>query len=252
MSASKALVVANPPLSLPTPVLTFLKWLELTSGRDKVYRFVAYFSKWVVQTMRENKVNPDLADRLAKGSSAIGQTRKLMRFFRSIEYVQEFLKSTAIKDDAEKYLSLFKSFSLAVWMVADHAQWLHKAGYLKLNDHIKKIDEVHSKAWFWGLLAGLVLCVYKLKLLMDETSSVNEQMRIAAPENKEALVKNNKALQSIDEKKNKQIQGIVKNGIDLIIPAARLNWIPVSDGTVGLAGTATSIIGMIDTWPKNK
>jgi hypothetical protein len=73
--------------------------------------------------MRDNKISPDIADRLAKGASTIGQTRKLMRFFRSVEYVQEFLKSLQVKDDAEKYLSLFKAFSLFVWMVADHAQW---------------------------------------------------------------------------------------------------------------------------------
>jgi hypothetical protein len=137
-------------LSLPSEVLTFLKWLEATTGRDKVYRFVAYFSKWVVQVLKDNKWNPDLAERLTKGASTIGQTRKLMRFFRSLEYLQEFLKSFGVKDDLERFVSLFKAFSLGVWMAADHLQWLHKAGYLKLNDSIKRIDEIHSKAWFWG------------------------------------------------------------------------------------------------------
>ena len=43
--------------------------------------------------------------------------------------------------------------------------------------------------------------------------------------------------------------GVIKNGTDLIIPAARLGWAPVSDGTVGLAGTLTSLIGIYSTYP---
>jgi hypothetical protein len=102
-----------------------------------------------------------------------------------------------------------------------------------------------------GLLAGLILCVYKLKNIVEELNSVQTQSRLtAATETKEQQTKLNKQLNSLEEKRAKQIQGIVKNGIDLIIPSARLGWLPVSDGTVGLAGSITSIIGIIDTWPK--
>jgi len=34
------------------------------------------------------------------------------------------------------------------------------------------------------------------------------------------------------------------------IPSTRLGWLPLSDGTIGLAGTVTSVIGIMDTWPK--
>ena len=50
-------------------------------------------------------------------------------------------------------------------------------------------------------------------------------------------------------KRNKQLIAMVKNATDLIIPSARLGWLPVSDGTVGLAGTLTSLIGIKETWP---
>lgn len=236
-------------LSLPTPVLTFLKWLELTTGRDKVYRFVAYFSKFVVQQMKQNNISPDWQERLTKGGSTIGQTRKLIRFFRSLEYLQEFLKSIQLRDDTEKYISMFKNLSLGIWMAADHAQWLHKAGYLKLNDSIKRIDEIHSKSWFWGLAAGILLCAYKMKLIADEQNNVQDQLRSTGGNVSAA---SNKQLAALEDKRNKQIQGIIKNSIDIVIPAARLNWLPVSDGTVGLAGTITSIIGMYDTWPASK
>lgn len=249
---SSTSVVPFLPTSLPPVVLTFLKWLEQTSGRDKVYRFVAYFSKWVVQTMKQNNISPDWAERLNKGGSAIGQTRKLMRFFRSLEYVNEFLKSFTIKDEVERYLSLFKAFSLGVWMVADHIQWMQKAGYLKLAD-LKKIDELHSKGWFYGLLTGIIICLYKLKQVVDDMKNLRSALREASSQGDSSKVAElNKKLKEGDDKRNKQIMGVVKNSFDIVIPSARLKWLDVSDGTVGLAGTVTSVIGMYDTWPKAK
>lgn len=53
--------------------------------------------------------------------------------------MNEFLKALTVKDDVEKYLSLWKAFWLTIWMCMDHIQWLQKAGYLKLVD-LKKID----------------------------------------------------------------------------------------------------------------
>ncbi len=92
-----------------------------------------------------------------------------------------------------------------------------------------------------GLLSGIFLCVYKFRLALNELRNLRD-----------AEIRTPAAVKAIEDKKNKQIQGIVKNSIDLIIPAARLKWLPVSDGTVGLAGSITSVIGMIDTWPKAK
>jgi hypothetical protein len=131
-------------LSLPREAHQFLKWLELTQGRDKLYRLVQYGSKFVIQQMKEHGGDKDTIDRLSKGASAVGMTRKLMRFFRSVEYMNEFLKAVNVKDEFERYVSMLKAASLFVWMVADHIQWLNKAGYLKLGA-TPKIDEVHSK-----------------------------------------------------------------------------------------------------------
>lgn len=66
------------------------------------------------------------------------------------------------------------------------------------------------------------------------------------------MVAIDKTLKAGDEKRNKQLMGMIKNGVDIILPAGRLGWLPVSDGTMGIAGTITSIIGIRDTWPSSK
>lgn len=113
-----------------------------------------------------------------------------------------------------------------------------KAGYLRLTkDQQSSVDRMHSKAWFVGLLAGVAISLYKLVPIMD-------QLRVARSGPADA-----KAVDELESKQRKTVQGLVKNAVDLIIPTARLKWIDVSDLAVGLAGTFTSVIGIIDTYP---
>ncbi|KAI8913629.1 peroxisomal biogenesis factor 11 [Gorgonomyces haynaldii] len=153
-----------------------------------------------------------------------------MRMFRSLQFIQDFLVGLGVADPIEKGLSLFKAFSLAVWMIVDHLQWMHKVGYIKLEAE-KRLSEIHSKAWFFGLLSGVVLSGYKLQALYKKKTDDKKKF---------------------EEKQFKLTQGIVKNSVDLVIPMARLKWVDASDGVVGLAGTVTSVIGILDTWPKKK
>lgn len=48
-------------------------------------------------------------------------------------------------------------------------------------------------------------------------------------------------LVSLDAARSKNIQGLVKNGIDIIIPSARLGWLPVSDGNTKTARMAPTV-----------
>jgi len=150
---------------------------------------------------------------------------------------------------------------LAIWLFCDHIQWLHKAGYILLEpDRVKRIDNTHSKAWFFGLLFGVILCVYKLTKLSQEEKKLRYEISrdsisppitslgISIPRN-DISESRRRALLLLEDKKMKQVMGVVKNGLDLVIPAARLQWLNISDGTVGIAGSITSVIGIYDTYP---
>lgn len=141
--------------SLNPFALRFLDWLKKTDGRDKLYRLVAYGSKIPIHILKETGGDKDTIARLAKGAKAVGLSRKLMRFFRSVQFIQDFLVALDLSDSVERILSMLKAFSLTIWMLVDHAQWLGKVGYIKLENE-KKLSEIHSKAWFVGLLMGAV------------------------------------------------------------------------------------------------
>lgn len=101
------------------------------------------------------------------------------------------------------------------------------------------------------MLAGIAISAYKYQQAVKEVKANRDQLGSAHNDvaRKETLTK---AVRVSEDKKNKQLMGIVKNSVDAIIPAARLGWLPVSDGTVGIAGTITSVIGIMDTWPGSK
>lgn len=112
--------------SLPPHILRFLDWLKKTDGRDKLYRLVAYGSKIPIHILKETGGDKELIQKLSKGASAVGLSRKLMRMFRSVQFMQDFLTSLDLADNTERVLSSIKAFSLFIWMLVDHAQWMAK------------------------------------------------------------------------------------------------------------------------------
>jgi peroxin-11B len=180
----------------------------------------------------------------------------VFRLFRSLEYLQDALQSFALADAVERVVSVLKGSSLSVWLLFDHVQWLQKAGYLKLRaETLAAVDRYHSEAWFSGLLFGALLCLYRLQLLVKEerllSASATPPSTAADILHRTDLTELRKRqLLRLQDRKAAQVIGVVKNMTDLIIPAARLRWLLVSDGTVGLAGSITSCIGVYQTYPK--
>lgn len=43
---------------------------------------------------------------------------------------------------------------------------------------------------------------------------------------------------------------LLSDGCDLMIPGSALGWAELDDGLVGLAGTVSSLIGVMTTWNK--
>jgi hypothetical protein len=235
--------------SLPPLTLRFLDWLKKTDGRDKLYRLIAYGSKIPIHILKETGGSQVLIERLSKGASAVGLSRKLMRFFRSLQFIQDFLVAFDMNDQLERLLSIVKAFSLSIWMFVDHAQWLAKVGYISLKNE-KKLAEIHSKAWFVGLLVGAIQSgrPSPIHIILFFIAYKLHKLYSAHPP---------KDIKEFRKKEAKTAQGLIKSTTDLIIPSARLGWLNVSDGVVGLAGTITSgkiysfdtlIMQLLESW----
>ena len=78
----------------------------------------------------------------------------------------------------------------------------------------KLVSKLHSKAWFLGLLSNITLEFYKLQTVLEYKSG----------------------------------KKMVKSLLDIMVPIARLEWLPINDGIVGVSGTITSCMGIYDTY----
>ena len=56
-------------------------------------------------------------------------------------------------------------------------------------------------------------------------------------------------INSLQVEQQKILLELFQDGCDVIIPASMLEYIPVSQGVVGIVGTITSIIGCRNAWP---
>jgi peroxin-11B len=49
----------------------------------------------------------------------------------------------------------------------------------------------------------------------------------------------------------KLVMELLQDSLDVVIPAALLEYLPVSQGVVGLVGTITSLMGVFNAWPRS-
>lgn len=118
------------------------RWLRFTStqaGRDKIYRFIQYFSRFLSYHLRTKTPAIELATRLAKLSLAVGLGRKrkivanklililsviVFRVGKPLDFFQSLLKSLTIKDEIIRWGSIFKSTGYGSWLILDMFQWV--------------------------------------------------------------------------------------------------------------------------------
>jgi peroxin-11B len=123
---------------------------------------------------------------------------------------------------------------------------LNAHGVLKL-ENIKTINTNAARFWLTGLLFAVTADLYRLR---------NNLQRVALLEKcgEKVLEKDNdlkKELTGLKSEQSKIFFELVQDSLDLIIPGSILQYVPVSNGIVGLAGTITSLMGVYGAWPKS-
>lgn len=102
------------------------------------------------------------------------------------------------------------------------------------------INQTAPRLWLLGIASSLLVNLHKIqKNFLRRQVDVHLLIQ-GAPKGRELL----------DGEMKKYTKDALQDLIDLIIPLSMLGWINVSPGTVGLAGTITSIMGATSLFPK--
>jgi len=97
------------------------------------------------------------------------------------------------------------------------------------------INKQAPRLWLLGIVSNLMINLHKIHLNYHSISLLS------------GLHKNQEA----EGELRKASKDAVQDMIDLIIPLSLMGWISVSPGTVGLAGSITSLMGALSLYPKN-
>ena len=236
-----------PVLILPL-VDEWIKFTSTTVGRDKMYRLVQYFSKWLAYTLGQRGYPKDEVDRWLRLSSAVGMGRKLFRVGKPIDFMQTILKSASLKDDVIRICAIGRSAFLAGWLTLDSMQWLNANGIVKLND-IKWFNQNAARCWLTGLVFAVAADVYRLRNNVQRLQLLDKAGVKKFDDNQANAVQ--KERDSLKKEQKKILVELLQDALDVAIPASLLEYVNWGQGTIGLIGTVTSVIGCRNAWPKS-
>eukprot|EP00158_Paraphelidium_tribonemae_P007505 Partr_v1_DN28272_c3_g1_i1_m76484 putative peroxisomal biogenesis factor 11 len=223
----------------------WVKFTATTVGRDKLYRLVQYFSKWLSHHMQQQGRPKEDYERWLRLSNAVGLGRKLFRVGKPIDFMGSILKSLSLKDDIIRYCAIGRSTCLAGWLTIDTVQWLNAFGVVKL-ENIQWYNKNAARCWLAGLLFAVMADTYRLRNNMQRIDSLHK-FGMQKFDNDLSMKREADSLQA---EQSKIVLELFQDSLDLIIPASILELVPVSQGVVGMAGTITSFIGCRNAWPK--
>ena len=109
---------------------TIVKFLNKTEGRDKIYKIFASLAKASAPYLEESG-HVELAGRVNKAGGFLGDTRKIMRLFKSFIMVQKII-STADLDPVVAIFNVLSNFGFALYLYFDNRGMLHKMTILPI------------------------------------------------------------------------------------------------------------------------
>ncbi|KAJ3107988.1 Peroxisomal membrane protein PMP27 [Phlyctochytrium planicorne] len=218
-----------------------VKFLSTTVGRDRINRFCQYFARYLIWQLQRNGADKEVIAKWTKLQGAFGQTRKVMRTGRQIEFYRTIIKSLGVKDKVVRYTTIGKNVFLALWLALDTLQWLHGAGVFKFET-IKDISRRSFKFWLYALIFSFVGDLHKLRINSMRMGIERKAIKYAAAK-REKDESAEKTIKILKAERSKIILATIQDGFDLLIPSSGLEYIKVESGLIGLAGAITSVIG---------
>ncbi|PGH14252.1 hypothetical protein AJ80_05992 [Polytolypa hystricis UAMH7299] len=221
----------------------YLRYVATTVGRDKLLRTIQYFSRFYAWYLfRTNKPKSAIAP-FETIKKQFGLTRKLLRVGKNIEHfkaaaVVALSTKTSGADPVLKYLAIGRQLGYGLYLSFDMLTVLDAAGIRKL-EAAKRFQVQAYRAWFAGLVCSTIAGVYSLWQLKEREKLVNKKEGEGVVEGKK-IVKERSAV-------NTQL---ISDFCDLTVPTSALGYVALDDGIVGIAGTISSLLGVLAAWKK--
>lgn len=210
------------------------------AGRDKVYRFVQYLSKFLSWYGQRHGDKNDIVKMLTQLEKSMSTSRKLFRFGRSLEALRSARRAINLQSYILSLTLTTSHTNKAVFLLIDHYIWMGRVGILTIDD--KYWSDKASRFWLLSLILGFIRDLYALRVSTEKSLEDRHNEKPYQSEGAcDVLIAVFRAL-----KNNPQAtMDLIKNGCDIVIPANSLGIINVNNGVVGLCGVLSSVLAAL-------
>jgi len=241
MSAAASQVILHP------NVTQSLKILSTTLGRDKLYRAIQYFSRFLAWFLIRRGF-ADEGGRWDALKAALASGRKLLRLGKPVEHLQSALKSTQLKaTTGEKITTIGRQLGYAGYLLFDGIVWAHSVRFLRLTpDRAQKYTKLSLRLWLSGILFSFAQGMLKAGRLANEAKALR-----SAPKEKSSVggtAESGSLIRSLQAQREAVRAQFLLDILDVWLPASSLGYVHLNDGIVGLLGFTTSLISLNSQW----
>ncbi|KAK9896989.1 peroxisomal biogenesis factor 11 [Cystobasidium minutum MCA 4210] len=217
-----------------------LKVAATTVGRDKVYRSVQYAARFLAWYYAKSGYSKEAISQMSAIKSALATTRKVMRLGKPIEHLQAALKAQSIADPILKFTAIIRQLGYAAYLANDHLVWAHSAKIkIFAKDKAARIGRNANRAWAIGIAASIVSGLYKLQSIQARSKAALTPKN--TPEKESDRKIELKTL--MKQYKDTRFQ-LIQDLFDFTLPMTNLGYFGFNEGVLGLAGLASSLMGL--------
>ncbi|KAA8644337.1 hypothetical protein EYZ11_001665 [Aspergillus tanneri] len=220
----------------------YLRFVATTVGRDKLLRTVQYFSRFYAWYLYRTNRPQSSIDPYNAVKKQFGTTRKILRIGKFVEH----LKAAAIAADNKspidpilRYLAVGRQLGYAGYLTLDTITVIDTIGVRKLAA-AKRLQESAYRSWMAGLVCSAFASAYTIWRLQEREKTLDRKEG-------EGVVEAKKIEKS--ERSAARTQ-LISDLCDLTVPISALGFASLDDGLVGIAGTVSSVIGVVSQWRK--
>ncbi|KAK3602511.1 hypothetical protein CHS0354_029324 [Potamilus streckersoni] len=235
-------------------VSQIIKFNAQTNGRERICRLLQYISRFLLGYLEGRHNAADILEKLKKLEYMFSMTRKLLRFGKSLDFLQGALKTIHLEDYVLRMTLTLSKINQAFYLLIDHFIWAHNVGVVKLNK--QKWTDLSARFYIATLILNLVRDIYDIFCVICQEvkiyqARIKRSQYVNGDSNHSMVTQNQtkgKVVLRVFNENKPLFLDFIKNAADIPIPACTLGYLKLSQQTEGLLGVISSVIGVATVW----
>ncbi|KAH0838409.1 peroxisomal biogenesis factor 11-domain-containing protein [Lanmaoa asiatica] len=244
-----------------------IKYGGTNLGRDKLYRTIQYLSRFLAWFFlsRGNKAEATRWNAL-KNHLALGRKREcaiipsmlpprkpdpsaVMRLGKPLEHLQAALRAAQSPTElGEQLATIGRQLAYFGYLTYDAIVWANAVRVINLKPSTtQRVASISNRFWLSGILLSITHGLLKAGRLAQEAKKLRASESWGEKDLGDLTQREAKLLALEKMRSDTRYQFII-DVLDIWIPASNLSLVNVNDGTVGLAGFISSVMGMYAQW----